>query len=134
MTSIKFKKHNWSRKWKENGINYNLFNVQTSKPSISVWRRNEKSCSLTRTLMKVLKFWKLPCSTPNHTHKNLKNISYSHYCQAVILRPTNFLLGLVFQSVAEKQQLLICIKHEQKCNNINQSKHQVNPSCHIDAG
>lgn len=38
---------------------------------------------------------------------------YSLNCQAVILRPTKILLGLVFQSVAEKLQLLNCIKHVQ---------------------
>jgi hypothetical protein len=54
---------------------------------------------------------------------NQKNTFYSHYCQAVISRPTNFLLGLVFQSViVETKRLQHTIwnntRSEQKCENI----------------
>jgi len=67
------------------------------------WRRNMRyAAPLLWASSEVLIFWKNSrCSTPNNF--------YSLNCQAVILRPTKILLGLVFTVDASKT------RSEQKC-------------------
>lgn len=103
--------------------NKNCSNVK-KPPSICLKANWRKAAPLFLSKIKGLNFFlkKSPffnshqLYSRNCKHNFYKNTSYSHYCQAVISRPTNFLLGLVFQSVIVKTKSLhhtICIKHVQ---------------------
>jgi len=99
--------------------------VQTSKqPSICLKAKWRKAAPLIWLYWKSYIFLKTPLFnsqrySKNHT-KNHKNTSYSHYCQAVISRPTNFFTGFGFSERYQKitTSNLYKTRSEQKCENI----------------
>lgn len=97
-----------------------LWDVQKCSKNTTInlfWRRNMRyAAPLLWASSEVLIFWKNSlCSTPNNrilkgVQKLLQEYNfYSLNCQAVILRPTKILLGLVFTVDASKT------RSEQKC-------------------
>jgi len=113
-----------------------LRNFQTSKIyHLSVWRRNETSCSLTWTLLKVLNISENSlCLTPNQEYKTSRILSLLPLLPSCDIKTNELFTGFGFSERCQKLQLLNFKKtrSEQKCDRIR--KHHVHIGYYIENG